>query len=281
MKQLIFFVLLLAASAISAQHTIYGTFSPAEDYQWLIAYQLKPGTQNYVAETRIQDGKFSLKLPENSSSGIYRLVYAVPQEEFYFDVLVNDEENIELSFTTRAGVSFSSSKENRLFNSYFEEINKVKQKIIGFYTSQNTDRNKFKGLVKQLKMIQNSYEEKTKGMMAENFVKANRPYLPADFEPVQDYINNKKQNYFNHLDFSNSVLQASDFLTDKIINYVFTALPLAHASPTELEKSVNKNVDAVVTRLPDVSNAYKVKLYYDLWKQATASRRRHCFRYRG
>jgi len=62
MKNTLFTLILLATLGLQAQHNISGTFSPAKDYKWLIAYKLKPGTQNYIADTSIKYGEFALKI---------------------------------------------------------------------------------------------------------------------------------------------------------------------------------------------------------------------------
>ena len=89
MKKLLLILTIFVGLQSTAQHTISGTFSPAKDYKWLIAYRLKPGTQSYIADTAVKNGVFELKIPEKALPGTYRLVYAVPQEQFYFDVIYN------------------------------------------------------------------------------------------------------------------------------------------------------------------------------------------------
>ncbi len=122
MKKLLFILAVFLGLQINAQHTISGTFSPAKEYKWVIAYQLKPSSQNFVVDTAIKNGVFELKMPENAAAGTYRLVYAIPQEQFYFDVIYNGKEDITLAFDATNGVAFFNSKENILFNTYFKEI---------------------------------------------------------------------------------------------------------------------------------------------------------------
>ena len=81
MKQTVLALFLLFAIALSAQHTISGTFSPAKDYTWVIAYRITSHSLAYTADTKVSDGKFDLGMKQNSPQGTYRLVYAVPQEE--------------------------------------------------------------------------------------------------------------------------------------------------------------------------------------------------------
>jgi len=271
MKNTLFTLILLATLGLQAQHNISGTFSPAKDYKWLIAYKLKPGTQNYIADTSIKDGEFALKIPENSVPGIYRIVYAVPQEEFYFDVIYNGKESIELAFNAAEGVSFITSEENKLFNSYFKKINDLEKQLISFYTNQNTAVKEYTGIARQMDNIQKTYEEKTAGMMVHHFIKANHPHIPSDYESIFQYVKNKKDNYFKALELNNAVLQASGFLTDKLANYVFTAVPLETITNEEIENAQIENVNTVSANIQKVDSNYKLHLFYTFWAQAAAS----------
>ncbi len=271
MKKTIVVLVFLMGFMLSAQHTISGTFSPAKEYSWLIAYRLKPGTQVYVADTSIDKGEFRLKLPENALPGNYRLVYAVPQEEFYFDVIYNGKEAIELTFTTAEGVRFTTSEENIFSNSYFKEINAAEKNLINYYTNGNTEVNEFQEIVNTYKNVQSSFEEKTVGLVVNEFIKANKPYIPSNYESIQDYVAHKKENYFKGLDFKNPVLQASGFLTDKFTNYVFTALPLAQMTQQESEKAMQDNVITASKQVLSVSDNYRFHLLYTLWSQASAN----------
>ncbi|MFW2377166.1 MAG: TlpA family protein disulfide reductase, partial [Cellulophaga baltica] len=112
MKKILLLLSAFVALSANAQHTISGTFTPAEDYTWLIAYRIKPGTQAYTADTAIQFGKATLDMPENAEPGMYRLVYAVPQEEYNFDVIYNGKEDIVFTFNSDDGAAYTNSIEN-------------------------------------------------------------------------------------------------------------------------------------------------------------------------
>ncbi|MBT8298381.1 MAG: redoxin domain-containing protein [Maribacter sp.] len=269
-KSVLIFFLILVCS-VQAQYSISGTFMPANDYKWLIAYRLKPGTQNYVADTAVKNGEFSFKIPENSGPGTYRLVYAVPQEEFFIDVIYSGKENIEFTFNATEGVSFISSEENKLFNSYFRKIYDLEKQFARYYTNQNTEINEYQSIARKMDQIQKMYEEKTAGMMVHDFVKANHPYIPSNYESVFQYVKNKKDTYFEALELNNTVLQASGFLSDKLTNYVFTALPLDTTTKDETESAQIENVDTVSTRIQDLDSKYKLHLFHTLWAQAAAS----------
>lgn len=271
MKNIFLIPFLLIVFSLQSQHTISGTFSPAKEYSWLIAYRLKPGTQVYVADTAIKDGEFSLKLPEKSLKGTYRLVYAVPQEEFYFDVIYNGMEDINLNFSSEKGVTFVGSNENILFGTYFNEINTLERQLVSFYAKGSTDIKAYQEILSKYQEVQKSYEKKSEGLISNQFIKANKPYVPSSYESIQDYVQNRKNSYFDNLDLSNSVLQASGFLTDKLANYVFTALPLEQLEKAETEKEIQANITTVFENLNGVSDTYKFHILYTLWTQSSAS----------
>jgi thiol-disulfide isomerase/thioredoxin len=275
MKFYLIIPMLVMALQNSAQHNISGTFSPEADYTWLIAYRLEPAAQAYIADTQITNGRFSLHLPENSRSGTYRLVYGVPQEEYYFDVLYSGKEDIELAFDKTDGVSFINSVENKIYRNYFRDITRHEQKIISFYNSGSADTGKFESLVAELRRIQKTYEDTSRGLLAQEFIVANAPYLPSRYEAIQDYLSNKKDHYFKGLDMSNPILQASDFLTNKMVNYVFTVLPPGPTDQAPSEEVRRENVLKVDRLLQAVDKHYKLKVYEALWTEAVAGSYEH------
>lgn len=270
MNKIIFFLVSICAFNLNAQHTISGTFSPAEDYTWLIAYRLKPGTQVYAADTAIKNGEFTMTLPENAEPGTYRLVYAVPQEEYNFDIIYNGKEDIIFNFNSDDGASFKSSTENTILNEYEAAIATAEQNFISYYTNQEQDELLYQNLIQEILNIQERYEEKSNGMLAYNFIKANKPYIPTNLEKVQDYVLHKKEAYFNAIDFNDAALQSSGFLTDKVSNYVFTALPLSINSESEKESEITKNIVAVNKHLENLDPNFKFHIYNDLWNLAVA-----------
>jgi len=271
MKQSVFALFLLFAIAVSAQHTISGTFSPAKDYTWVIAYRVTSNSLAYTADTKVSDGKFNLGMKQSFPPGTYRLVYAVPQEECYFDVLYDGKEDIELTYSSENGVSFLKSDENKLFRTYFKEINDLENKLSDFYSDGNTDHTAFSGLVEQLRSKQSQYETRSNGLLCHDFIVANRPYLPKGYETAQKYVDHRKRHYFREIDFNNPVLQQSPYLTDKVVNYVFTALPFGQLSPKEQETAIMDNIREVDSQLKGSDVAFKTYLYYNLWRQLSTA----------
>ncbi|MFS4493117.1 TlpA family protein disulfide reductase [Maribacter sp. 2308TA10-17] len=271
MKRILLSFAFLIIISAKAQNTISGSFFPANDYSWLIAYRLKPGTQVYAADTAIKNGDFTLKLPEDSPSGTYRLVYAVPQEEYFFDVIYNGKEDIKLKFDQEQGVDFIISDENILFGTYFKEINSIEQSLISYYAEGSSNKKVYQEILQKFHKVQKKYEDKSENLVSHQFIKANKPYIPTDHETVQDYVQNRKNSYFENLDLNNPILHSSGFLTDKLTNYAFTALPLETLKKEETEIEIQENVSVIAENLKGVSDTYLFHVFYTLWTQSIAT----------
>ncbi len=263
-------LLFLMACVVQAQHKISGTFTPAKDYTWVIAYRIMPGTQAYIADTAVNNGNFTLTLPTSAEPGTYRLVYAVPQEQFYFDVLYDGKEDILVNFDAQNGPSYSASEENKIYNAYFKEITGLKQMFIDFYKNGSTDRAAYQKLIQQSNQAQTAYEESTKGMLVHEFIVANRPYIPTEYETEQAYWQNKKDHYFDFFDLKNPTLQASGFLTDRVNGYVFTAITTAVKTKAETERLYRTNIEMVNGKLQGTDPMFQQHVMYGLWSKAAS-----------
>ena len=128
-KSLLFFFLIVSTS-LCAQHAISGPFSPSADFKWVMAYQLNPNGQEYVTAGPVKNGDLELIMPKTAEAGVYRMVYAIPTDEFYFDVIYNGKEDI----------AFKSSEENGTYLSYSKEINAAEKKLADYYATGKKER---------------------------------------------------------------------------------------------------------------------------------------------
>ena len=136
----------------------------------------------------------------------------------------------------------------------------VNQTISNYYTKQSTDKAAFKAIFKTLKETQSAYEESAEGKMVLNFIKANKPYIPSDYEDISTYSKNLKSHFFNYVDFSSELLQSSTFLTDRVSGYVFNMI---ENPSNEDYKSL---VDDVVKAISDNDLEIKTSLLEMLWQ---------------
>ncbi|MBJ6368234.1 TlpA family protein disulfide reductase [Snuella sedimenti] len=255
---------LLLPSILLGQYTIKGVFSPAEEYKVALLYKVTPQVSNYVANAKVgPDGSFEFKMDSTAIKGIYRVVYAIPQEEYNFDVIYNGKENIALTFNSEIGVKFQSSVENKSLASYTNSMSMITHSIGKFYREQSKDTLALISIFKTQRETQGHYEAVTKGMIAWHFIKANTPYIPNAYEDVATYTDNLKTHYFDHVDFNNEVLQSSSFLIERMLNYVFGM------STEGLDETANyiSNIDVFCKVIEQTDPEIKRSLLVELWQQ--------------
>jgi len=246
-----------------AQHTIKGTFSPAKEYDWAILYKVTPTTSIYVQRKTTDDsGKFTFVMDSTMTRGIYRIVYALPQGEFNFDLIYNGKEDLELTFHKTDGVDYVVSKENQLFNSYMKSMDLVNQAINNFYVTQGKDEKAFMSIFKTLQETQINFEKASEGLLASNFIKANGPYIPQQYEDVKTYSKNIRANYFKEVDFSNNILQSSNFLIERMLSYI-----LGMSVDSEDQDFLKSSVDDVTKQMSDSPIELQKTLLQIVWQQ--------------
>lgn len=259
-KKLLFILALLPCFALS-QHTIKGTFSPANNYSWIIIYKVTPSTALYVDNASInQEGIVEIKLDATDTKGIYRIVYALPQEDYHFDIIYNGQEDVTFTFSEEKGVEFIESSENKLLTSYTKSILLVNQTLNSFFMKGSQDEAAFLQITETLKDAQTNFENAAKGKMVEHFIKANTPYIPSGLEDVNTYSKNVRDNYLNHVDFNDPTLQSSDFLIQRMLSYVFGMT----SNPNDLE-TFKLNVNEIAKAINIASLDYQSTLLEILW----------------
>jgi len=263
LKKLIF-ILSIFPTFLMAQHTIKGTFSPAEDYPFAVLYKVTPTSTLYVANTQMDEkGNFQFDLDSTATQGMYRLVYALPQEEFNFDIIYNAKEDVSLIFNAETGVDFKASVENTLMSSYTNSMSLISQSIGDFYNQQSQDSSALMSIFRTQKETQLEYEKAAEGTIVSDFIKANKPYVPKSYEDIATYITNIKKHFFDYVDFNNETLQSSNFLIDRVSNYVF-----GMASTNEDENDIYKrNIDEVYSAMKKAQPEIKSTLLEIIWQQ--------------
>lgn len=248
----------------NGQQTIKGKFSPVEEFDWVLVYKVSPLHSSYIGDAKINEqGSFEFVLDSAQTAGMYRLVYAVPQEEYNFDVIYNAKEDIEFTFNIETGVDYQESVENKLVSSYTNSMALISQSIGNFYNQRSTDSTALETIFKTQRETQAEYEHIAEGTIASHFIVANRAYVPDGFENVNDYIQNIRNYFFEHVDFNNEILQSSNFLIERTLNFVFGMI-----SEGENEIEVYKNNISVVTEAMSAATIEtKKKLLYILWQQ--------------
>jgi thiol-disulfide isomerase/thioredoxin len=187
----------------------------------------------------------------------------VPQEDYNFDVIYNGKEDIELSFNAETGATYEDSFENKLLASYTNSMSMVTQSIGNYFRQRSKDTTALNAIFKTQKKTQENYEKGAEGTIALEFIKANKPYTPNKFLDIESYIKALKVHYFDSVDFNNPVLQSSNFLTEKMLNYVFG---MSSKSKDKISTFKN-NIDVVCNEMKDVPKEVQRILLVDLWQQ--------------
>ncbi|WP_405410997.1 TlpA family protein disulfide reductase [Maribacter sp. Asnod1-A12] len=268
MKFLLSFYLICISFSIQAQGSISGNFSPPKDFKWLIAYELTPNGERYSVDTAIRDGSFILEMPTTAQAGIYRLVYAVPQDEFYIDVIYNKKEDVKFNFNLKDGLTITNSEENKWYHEYFKKITVAQDDLLEYYESGGDSQQEYTNIIDELSTIQTTFEEKHANTIAHKFIKANRGYIPTKFENLETFLKNKKQHHFDHLTINDPLLQSSNLLTDKFASYAFSALPLSITTKDEFEVEVNKNIKTIAGLIATTPIGFQEKAFHQLWEVA-------------
>lgn len=262
MKKLLYTIAFLPVLLI-AQNKVSGVFSPATEFTYAFLYQTTPIGVNYIDRSKVEtNGNFSIVLDSSTvTPGIYKIVYGLPPEDHNFDFIYDGKEDVALSFGFEKGLEFTESNENKLWTSYTKSMEMVNNAISNFYSKESTDENAFKDIFKTLKETQDAYENASKGTLVLTFIQANRPYIPTDFEDVSTYSKNLKHTFLQQVDFENPLLQSSDFLTDRIMAYVFGMS--AHLN----NESCKSDIDHLVELMSNTDVAVKSTLLQKIWQR--------------
>lgn len=263
---LLFFV----ASITNAQYSIEGEMQPMHKSDWVILYKIEGARQKFVQNTKIKTdtttvnnkevvvGKFSFTLPEDAKQGMYRATYRL-KGEGYIDFLFNKE---DISFTfnpnfPEQSIVYSSSKENKMYREFLEAI-AIRQKqldsiqMIALKNPEKTTKEAYKKVLDQVNDVHRIYENRSKGMMVNHFIRAIQRKNPENLiSDSQKYFNYVLKNFFSNMDFNSKTLYNSSFLVDRISDYIFY---LNYSNEIELQQKLYKeSIANVISKIDNES----------------------------
>ena len=251
----LFYFSLLGSFLGQAQQQIKGVFSPASEFKATLLYQLSAGNATYVSYGSVNaEGEMQIDLDASVPAGLYKLVYALPQSEHNFEFIYNGTEAVEFNFDTETGVKFINSKENQLLQAYNQSISLAQKELVQLYALPTLDSLNYKRRTQKIDSLQNYYEAQSKGTIAAHFIAASKPYIPSTAETATDYISNVKANYFETIDFQDPILQNSNFVTDKFLDYILRM----HFSETPSFQEYRSNIDTVHNAFVNTDLSYQL-----------------------
>lgn len=209
LKKLLLF-LILSPWILSCQNSLSGEFTPHANFDFVILYRITSMGKVYVKNTGIKDGVFKIELDSTVAKGNYRIVYNLPEDKNYFDIIYDGKNSVAFTFSEKSGVNFKD-KENKILSEYLKNMDSISGELDAKLMVENPDAEEIKNLIQNQEKIQSKAEKESKGLFASVFIKANRPYIPADFNNRNIYFAEKKNNFFKNMDFENEQLQNSYF----------------------------------------------------------------------
>ncbi|MCH3881598.1 MULTISPECIES: TlpA family protein disulfide reductase [Tenacibaculum] len=268
MKKLLL-LLVLITSIAQAQYSVKGTMLPPNNTDWVILYKVEGAKQKFVANTNTkietltiegkeqQVGTFKFTLPADTKTGSYRLTYRQDGSGF-LDFLFN-KEHVEMSFHPdypEQSVVFMESKENQIFNEFLQAT-QITQKtvdslqVVYLRDASESVTKQFPKAVKKLQDVYTIYDDRSKGLLANHFIKAlKRDVDPKPVASPQEYFSSIVDNYFNNIDFSSKELYNSSFLIDRVSDYIFY---LNYSAEPELQQKLFKeSIGNVMSKITDV-----------------------------
>lgn len=273
MMKKLFLALVFITSITQAQYTVKGTMTPPEKSDWVMLQKLEGAKQKFLKHTTIKVdtvniggqeqsiGRFEIEIPKDAKPGMYRVTYRNKGAGF-IDFLFNNE-NVEMVFNPQypdQSVFFTSSLENKLYNEYQDALALTQRSLdsvqIVFLKDKNKSSKKaYKRNLKKLKEVQEIYENKSKGMLVHNFIKASKNYNSSEIkEDLQDYLNGSVENFFNNIDFNDDKLYNSSFLINKVVDYIFF---LNEGETQALQQKMYKESIAKVLKKVDSNKDFK------------------------
>ena len=260
MSKSFLFVFMFCMPFIWAQHKISAVFTPAENFEIAILYKISTQNLSYVTYAKFnEEGQLSMSLDSTLTKGMYRLVYAMPHEEYNFDLIYNTNEDIEFKFNQEKGLEFTNSQENRLIEQYRKTMAAIDYKIAAAYRKQPLDSTLLRQLFETQNTKQSEYEIQSKYLVVHEFIRANRRYIPSSYEPLKKYESNIKKHHFDVVDFNNPILLSSTFLIDHAVEYVFGLTGTSLLTPELVEENV-------MTLNQKLKSAATPQIRYDIFK---------------
>ena len=253
-------IFLFCAPLLWAQHQLRATFSPKEDFDTAILYKITTQNLIYTAHAKMDtEGQFHIPLDSTVTAGMYRLVYALPQEVYNFDLLYNGKEDIDLKFNQDTGVEYIVSEENKVLNEYYRAMTEIGQNIGLAYRQKPLDSVALLQLFDTQKTTQAQFEKKSQNLLAHEFIRANKRYVPKHVDSLDRYISKVQAYYFTAVDFKSPLLQSSDFFGEHAINYVFGF----GGNSQQTEDALKENIDSLQKT---IKNNAPEEMYYEIFK---------------
>ena len=250
---LIVALLLSFISGIAQEYKISGTITGLENENLYLLRLM--GEKRSVVDTAFTDltGSFTYVMPDNREAGMYVIVKGPGQAV----ELIYNKENIQFTtsgFDNDDGIQIISSIENLIYYDYLgiKGMNMYKIDVLGNLIHNYPPNDEFfLDAIKQYNLLKNQLNTRTDVLIENNPLTLASRYLKADRSLIVDptlpeyekgvYL---KKHYFDNVDFSDTMLIKSTFLTSKAVGYLSLFQNDAN-SQEELEDFMLMGIDTI------------------------------------
>ncbi len=256
MKKKLFVVLFIFASivSLSQEHKINGTITGLENKS-LYLLQLM-GEKRTVVDTAQTDitGAFVFNMPKEREAGMYMII----NEPGKAIELIYNNEDIQFvtsGFGSSDDIQVVSSIENLIYYDYLnvKGINLYKLDVLkSLLSNYPPDDDFYSEALKQYSLLQNRIITRVDELinnnpltLASRYLKTDKPTFANHMLSDNDQNIYLKQHYFDDIDFNDTMLIRSTFLTSKVVSYL-SLYQMNVNSQAELEDNMLIGVDSVL-----------------------------------
>ena len=251
----ILFVTLLSSflSAFAQEYKISGTIAGLENENLYLLRLM--GEKRSVVDTAQTDltGSFTYVMPDNREVGMYVIVKGPGRAV----ELIYNKENIQFTtsgFDNEDGIQIISSIENLIYYDYLaiKGMNMYKIEVLGNLIHNYPPNDEFfLDAIKQYNLLKDQLNTRTDVLIENNpltlaarYLKADRPLIVDPTLPEYEKGLYLKKHYFDNVDFSDTMLIKSTFLTSKAVGYLSLFQNDAN-SQEELEDFMLMGIDTI------------------------------------
>ncbi len=228
-KVLLFTFLISLSFVLKAQHILDGTFTGLSDEKVTLMQTFANSHQLIDTSYLNENGSFRFTLDKDLPSGQYRVVSQSGLDAFF---IFNNEDIQFVVVTDEYGkyVQVMKSVENMIYYDYenLKQKNLLKLDILGpvvtYYPKTDPFYKKVTGRVvdlrKELTDKASELTAKNPGTLAAHFIRMEIPVFPPldiSKDEQQEFL---KDHYFDHVDFSDTLLLKTSTLNTMLINYL-------------------------------------------------------------
>lgn len=224
--------------------------------------------KSFVAETTISKGSFELRLPKDAPIGIYHLVYGLPEEDNFIEILYNGREDIRLFYHADSGVDFLESEENRCYSEYQTKMEDALTALEDVLSKTNTDDQAIKIQLDRIEKLQERYEAAAKDLMVLPLIKAGRPYLPERPVSKAEYRSKRRTRFLKKTHAKDPLLSAASFLKTHAANFAYRMMPDGISNKADYHKAIEANIAVLTKDMAPFPKKKQASVLYHIWQIA-------------